>query len=92
MVMVRWEVPPERRVAFTIVLVVLAASVMVTVFVDFRTGGYVLAASLGLAALFRAVLPERYCLGLLVRTRRLDVATAVVLAAAVALVAGIVPA
>jgi Protein of unknown function (DUF3017) len=92
MAMVRWEVPPERRVAFGIVLVVLAASVLVTVFVDFRAGGYVLAASLGLAALFRAVLPERYCLGLLVRTRRLDVVTAVVLAAAVAVVAGVVPA
>jgi Protein of unknown function (DUF3017) len=89
--MVRWEVPPERRVAFTIVLVVLAASVLVTVLVDFRAGGYVLATSLGLAALFRAVLPERYCLGLLVRTRRLDVTTAAVLAVAVAVVAGIVP-
>jgi Protein of unknown function (DUF3017) len=89
--MVRWEVPPERRVAFTIVLAVLAVSVVLTAFVDFRAGGYLLAGSLGLAALFRAVLPERYCLGLLVRTRRLDVATAVVLAAAVALVAGIVP-
>ncbi|MGZ4602165.1 MAG: DUF3017 domain-containing protein [Kineosporiaceae bacterium] len=89
--MVRWEVPPERRVAFTIVLFVLAASVTVTVFVDFRAGGYVLAASLGLAALFRAVLPERYCLGLLVRTRRLDVTTAAVLAVAVAVLAGIVP-
>ncbi|MGZ4627086.1 MAG: DUF3017 domain-containing protein [Kineosporiaceae bacterium] len=50
-----------------------------------------LAASLGLAALFRAVLPERYCLGLLVRTRRLDVTTAAVLAVAVAVLAGIVP-
>ena len=89
--MVRWEVPPERRVAFTIVLVVLAASVAVTVFVDFRAGGYVLATSLGLAALFRAVLPERYCLGLLVRTRRLDVTMAAVLAVAVAVLAGIVP-
>ena len=89
--MMRWEVPPERRVAFTIVLVVLAASAVLTAFVDFRAGGYVLATSLGLAALFRAVLPERYCLGLLVRTRRLDVATAAVLAVAVALVAGIVP-
>ncbi len=89
--MVRWEVPPERRVAFTIVLVVLAASVAVTVLVDFRAGGYVLATSLGLAALFRAVLPERYCLGLLVRTRRLDVTTAAVLAVAVAVLAGIVP-
>ncbi|HVN11736.1 MAG TPA: DUF3017 domain-containing protein [Kineosporiaceae bacterium] len=89
--MVRWEVPPERRVAFTLVLVVLALSVAVTVVVDFRAGGYVLAASLGLAALFRAVLPERYCLGLLVRTRRMDVTAAVVLAVAVAVLAGIVP-
>lgn len=87
----RWEVPPERRVAFTIVLVVLAVSVAVTYFVDFRAGGYILAASLGVAAVFRAVLPERYCLGLLVRTRRMDVAAAAVLAVAVAVVAGVVP-
>ena len=89
--MVRWEVPPERRVAFTVVLVVLALSVAVTSLDHFRAGGYLLAASLGLAALFRAVLPERYCLGLLVRTRRMDVVTAAALAAAVAVVAGIVP-
>ena len=44
--MVRWEVPPERRVAFTIVLVVVALSVAVTYFVDFRVGGYILAAGL----------------------------------------------
>ena len=87
----RWEVPPERRVAFTIVLAVVAISVAVTYFVDFRAGGYLLAAALGLSALCRAVLPERYCLGLLVRTRRVDVVTAAVLAAAVAVVAGIVP-
>jgi DUF3017 family protein len=87
----RWEVPPERRVAFTIVLVVLAVSVAVTSFVDFRAGGYLLATSLGLAAVFRAVLPERYCLGLLVRTRRMDVVTAATLAVAVAVVAGVVP-
>jgi hypothetical protein len=90
--MVRWEVPPARRVAFTIVLAVLALSVAVTVLVDFRLGGYLLAASLALAAAFRAVLPERYCLGLLVRTRRLDVGTAAVLALAVAVVAGVIPA
>ena len=87
----RWEVPPERRVAFTIVLVVVALSVAVTSLVDFRAGGYLLAAALGLSALCRAVLPERYCLGLLVRTRRIDVATTLVLAAAVAVFAGIVP-
>lgn len=90
--MVRWEVPPERRLAFTAVLLVLAASVAVTVRYSVRGGGYLLAASLGLAALFRAVLPEQYSLGLLVRTRRIDVTTALVLAVAVAVVAGIVPA
>ena len=89
--MVRWEVPPRRRVAFTIVLAVVALSIVVTYFLDFRVGGYLLATSLGLAALFRALLPERYCLGLLVRTRRMDVATAGVLAVAVGVVAAIVP-
>ena len=62
-----------------------------TVLVDFRAGGYVLAAACGLAASFRALLPEQYCLGLLVRSRRIDVTTAVVLALAVGVVAGIVP-
>ncbi len=89
--MVRWEVPPERRVVFTVVLVIVAISVAVTYAVDFRIGGYILAASLGLAAVCRAVLPERYCLGLLVRTRRMDATTAALLAVALAVVAGIVP-
>ncbi|HYY10658.1 MAG TPA: DUF3017 domain-containing protein [Kineosporiaceae bacterium] len=89
--MVRWEVPPNRRLAFTAVLLTVAASVVVTVLVDFRTGGYVLAGACVLAASFRAALPEQYCLGLLVRSRRIDVTTALVLAVAVGLVAGIVP-
>ena len=90
--MVRWEVPPNRRIAFTVVLLTVLASVIVTVLVDFRAGGYVLAGACVLAASFRAGLPEQYCLGLLVRSRRIDVTTAVVLAIAVGTVAGIVPA
>jgi Protein of unknown function (DUF3017) len=89
--MVRWEVPPQRRLAFAAVLLTVAASVVVTLLVDFRTGGYVLAGACALAASFRAVLPEQYCLGLLVRSRRIDVTTALVLAIAVGVVAGIVP-
>jgi hypothetical protein len=88
---VRWEVPPTRRVAFVVVLLVLASSVVVTVAVDFRSGGYVLAAALALAAVLRATLPERYCLGLLVRTRGMDVAVAAAFAVAVALTATLVP-
>ncbi len=89
--MVRWEVPPTRRIAFVVVLLLAAASVLVTVLDDFRRGGYVLAGALGLAALLRAVLPERLCLGLLVRSRRLDVTAAAVLAVGVAFTASIVP-
>jgi hypothetical protein len=89
--MVRWEVPPNRRLAFTAVLVTVAASVVVTVLVDFRVGGYVLAGACVMAASFRAALPDKYCLGLLVRSRRIDVTTAIVLAVAVGAVAGIVP-
>ena len=90
--MVRWEVPPNRRIAFTVVLLTVLASVIVTVLVDFRVGGYVLAGACVLAASFRAALPEQYCLGLLVRSRRIDVTTAVVLAVAVGALAGVVPA
>jgi hypothetical protein len=89
--MVQWEVPPVRRLAFTVVLLVVAASVVTTLLVDFRLGGYVLAAALALSAGFRAGLPERYCLGLLVRSRRLDVAAAAVLAVGVAVLANAVP-
>jgi hypothetical protein len=89
--MVRWEVPPERRLAFTTVLVVVAASVVVTLTVDFRLGGYLLSGALALAAAFRTALPERYCLGLLVRSRRMDALTAAVLAVGVAVLANVVP-
>lgn len=89
--MVQWEVPPTRRLAFVAVLLIVAASVMVTVRWDFRLGGYLLAVALGMAAAFRAFLPERYCLGLLVRTRRVDVLISTALAVGVAVLARFVP-
>jgi Protein of unknown function (DUF3017) len=89
--MVRWEVPPSQRLAFVAVLAVTGLSILVTAFVDFRAGGYLLAGAVALAGTLRALLPPRYCLGLLVRTRRMDVAVAAVLAIAVALAAAVVP-
>ncbi|MFN8077821.1 MAG: DUF3017 domain-containing protein [Kineosporiaceae bacterium] len=88
---IRWEVAPSRRTAFVVVLGVVALSVVVTLGVDFRVGGYVLALALVLAAGFRAFLPARLCLGLLIRSRRLDVTMSLVLAAAVAVLARSVP-
>lgn len=72
-----------RRLAFTVVLLVVAASAVVTVTLGFRPGGYVLTAALGLATLARLLLPESLCLGLLVRSRRIDVGVTLVLALAV---------
>ena len=80
-----------RRLVFTAVLVVVAASVLVTVLAGFRAGGTVLAGALLLAAVARAVLPAEYCLGLLVRSRQVDAAMSLVLAVAVAVCAWIVP-
>jgi Protein of unknown function (DUF3017) len=82
MVVVRWEVPPSRRIAFLVVLAVVAGSVVVATLpgLDARAGGYTLAGALALAAVMRAVLPEKYCLGLLVRSRHVDVVMAAALA------------
>lgn len=80
-----------RRLVFIGVLVVAAVSVPVTVLADFRAGGSVLAAALLISSLARAVLPAEYCLGLLVRSRRIDVVTSFVLAVAVCVCAWIVP-
>jgi hypothetical protein len=88
---IHWEVPPTRRIAFVAVLAVMASSVLVTALVDFRVGGYILAGALALAAGMRAALPEKYCLGLLVRSRRVDIVVAAVLALAVFVTARIVP-
>jgi len=89
--MVRWEVPPTRRLAFVAVLLVTAAAVVVTAFIDFRRGGYLLALALALAAVLRAMLPDRYCLGLLVRSRRIDVVTAATMAVALFVTVSVVP-
>ena len=80
-----------RRLVFIVVLVIVAASVVVTALVGFRAGGYTLAFALLLASAARALLPAEYCLGLLVRSRRLDAATTLLLGVAVAVVAAIVP-
>jgi Protein of unknown function (DUF3017) len=64
---------------------------VLTVVVGYRPGGYSLALTLAVAALLRGVLPPQRCLGLIVRSRRADVATTVLLAIAVALAAWIVP-
>lgn len=89
--MIQWEVPPTRRIAFVAVLAMMALSVVLTVTVNFRVGGYALAAALAVAAVLRATLPEKYCLGLLVRSRRIDVTIDALLAVAVFVGAQIVP-
>jgi hypothetical protein len=85
------EVPPPdrtgppllvRRAVFIGVLGLVAASVAVTLLVGFRPGGYVLASAALSGAVARAVLPEYLCLGLLVRSRRQDVVTLLVLGVA----------
>jgi hypothetical protein len=89
--MIHWEVPPSRRIAFVVVLGVVALSVLATVTWSFRFGGYLLGVALLLAATMRLVLPAKYCLGLLVRSRYLDVLTAVVLGVAILVVVYLVP-
>jgi hypothetical protein len=80
-----------RRAVFIGVLTLVAASVVVTLLVGFRPGGYVLA-SAGLAgAAARAVLPEYLCLGLLVRSRRQDVVTLLVIGIALTVSVTTVP-
>ena len=73
------------------VLTVMASSMVVTLVLGFRAGGYVLAASLGLAGLVRAMLPPKYCLGLLVRGRGFDVTTTTILAVSIAFLTATVP-
>ncbi len=82
---------PRRRLAFSLVLLVLAASFVATPLAGFRAGGYLLAAALLLAGSLRALLPAPYCLGLLVRSRRVDVGMSLLLAAAVLVLARAVP-
>ena len=80
-----------RRAVFIGVLGLVAASVFVTWFVNFRAGGYVLASAALVGAASRALLPEYLCLGLLVRSRRQDVVTLLVIGVALAVSVSIVP-
>ena len=89
--MIRWEVPPSRRLAFVVVLGVVALSVLATWTISFRLGGYLLAGALLLAATMRLVLPAKFCLGLLVRSRPLDVAIAATLGVALLVMVNLVP-
>ena len=89
--MVTWEVPPSRRFAFIVVLLFMMAGLLVSGTGHFRIGGYLLALSMALAATFRATLPEKYCLGLLVRTRSVDVLVAAGFAIALAATVAVVP-
>lgn len=89
--MVNWEVDPRRRAAFSGVVALMVASLAMVEFVDFRVGGYCLAATLLLGGALRAFLPAQLCLGLLVRSRRIDVSMMVGLGLAVAAVVWRVP-
>ena len=82
---------PRRRAAFFLVLLLVALSVPVTVGIGFRIGAYVLSLALLVGATARALLPDYLTLGLLVRSRQLDVATLAGLAVAVAVMARLVP-
>jgi hypothetical protein len=85
--------PPRlvRRAVFIGGLALVAASVAVTLLVGFRPGGYVLASAALSGAAARAVLPEYLCLGLLVRSRRQDVVTLLVLGVALLVSVSTVP-
>jgi hypothetical protein len=83
---------PARRVSFAVVLFLVAISLPLTLLVDFRLGGTVLALAAITGGTCRALLPEYLCLGLLVRSRQQDVLTLYALGAAVALFAWNVPA
>jgi hypothetical protein len=82
---------PARRAAFTTVLFLVACSLPLTLVVNFRAGGSVLALAAILGGVARAVLPDYLCLGLLVRSRQQDVLTLFALGAAVAVFTWNVP-
>ena len=87
------EGPPLliRRVAFAVVLLLVAASLPLTILAGFRAGGEVLALAALVGGVCRAVLPDYLCLGLLVRSRQQDVVTLFLLGLAVGVVTWIVP-
>ena len=82
---------PTRRAAFAVVLLLVAVSVPATLLIGFRIGAYVLSLALLVGASARALLPDYLTLGLLVRSRQQDVATLVLLAVGVAVLARVVP-
>ncbi|GAB6901339.1 DUF3017 domain-containing protein [Kineosporia succinea] len=82
---------PVRRIAFLVVLLLVAASLPLTLLFTFKAGGAALALAAVVGGTARAVLPDYLCLGLLVRSRQQDVLTMFVLGIAVALLAWKVP-
>ena len=78
--------------AAAVVAVGLAGIVYAAVFHHWRRGLYLVAAACLIGALLRLVLPARRVGSLAVRTRAVDVVTLAVLGAAIALLAGAVPA
>lgn len=88
---VNWEVRPKFRFAFVVVVVLMLLSILACILFGFTVGGYALAATLTIAALFRLSLAPEYCLGLIVRSRRTDVITCLVLAVSLTLLARSVP-
>nr|WP_269326861.1 DUF3017 domain-containing protein [Kineosporia mesophila] len=72
-------------------MLLVAASLPLTMLVNFQVGGYSLALAAIVGGTARAVLPDYLCLGLLVRSRQQDVLTMFVLGVAIALLAWKVP-
>lgn len=68
-----WREAVARHVAFTLVLVVAAIGVFRLVEYHWREGSVLIAGALLLAAVFRALLPERTAGLLVVRGRPVDV-------------------
>jgi hypothetical protein len=69
----------------------LVGVVAVTFGSGFRAGAYCVAGLMAALALARAVCPNRWLTGLIIRTRRFDVATLGLLAGAVAFLAATTP-
>jgi len=82
---------PVRRAAFALVLLLVAASLPLTLLAGVRFGGFTLALAAFTGGTARAVLPDYLCLGLLVRSRQQDAATLFALGAAVAVATWILP-
>lgn len=71
--------------AWWVVFVAVLASLLFAVTLGFRTGGYLLTATLVFAAVLRGALPERIAAGLVVRGRPWDVVMYLLMALAVGL-------